>query len=256
MTDKINSTSLYSVSGRAVGQVENIEKLFGITKKYMQNYDAIGLSTFIKVPEQFHKLYFSEDNMINPWGGIEAMITHSLSLEFNIPSAHSPMMSSREVMNLEVGIVEPRKAPETSSVTYLHCILKGLHKSPKLVPFDKGLNVEDISCLIIPDGCVGLPTLAAFEHEIPVIAVRENKNRMHNDLEKYPFKPGKLFIVDNYLEAVGVMNAIKAGISVDTVRRPIAHTILLTDNSLNNKYVQSENIEHNDDEKVFKKRIS
>src|ERR1035437_6620647 len=89
MTDRINSTSLYSVSGRAVGQVENIEKLFGIAKKYMQNYDAIGLSTFIKVPDQFHKLYFSEDNMINPWGGIEAMITHSLSLELNIPSAHS-----------------------------------------------------------------------------------------------------------------------------------------------------------------------
>ena len=192
MRDKINSISLYSGSGRAVGQVENIEKLFGITKKYMQNYDAIGLSTFIKVPDQFHKMYFTEDNMINPWGGIEAMLTHSLSLEFNIPSAHSPMMSSREVMDLEVGIVEPRKAPETSSVTYLHCILKGLHKSPKLVPFDKGLNVEDISCLIIPDGCVGLPTLAAIEHEIPVIAVRENKNRMQNNLEEYPFQTRKI----------------------------------------------------------------
>lgn len=256
MRDKINSTSLYSGSGRAVGQVEDIEKLFGIAKKYMQNYDAIGLSTFIKVPDQFHKMYFSEDNMINPWGGIEAMLTHSLSLEFNIPSAHSPMMSSREVMDLEVGIVEPRKAPETSSVTYLHCILKGLHKSPKLVPFDKGLNVEDISCLIIPDGCVGLPTLAAIEHEIPVIAVRENKNRMQNNLEEYPFKQGKLFIVDNYLEAVGVMNAIKSGISVDAVRRPIAYTNLINDTSLDNPYFVSEENESLSTEKVFKKRIS
>ena len=256
MRDKINSTSLYSGSGRAVGQVEDIEKLFGIAKKYMQSYDAIGLSTFIKVPDQFHKMYFSEDNMINPWGGIEAMLTHSLSLEFNIPSAHSPMMSSREVMDLEVGIVEPRKAPETSSVTYLHCILKGLHKSPKLVPFDKGLNVEDISCLIIPDGCVGLPTLAAIEHGIPVIAVRENKNRMQNNLEEYPFKQGKLFIVDNYLEAVGVMNAIKSGISVDAVRRPIAYTNLINDTSVDNPFnltVENENIST---EKVFKKRIS
>ena len=256
MKDRINSISLYSGSGRAVGQVENIEKLFGIIKKYIQNYDAVGLSTFIKVPDQFHKMYFTEDNMINPWGGIEAMLTHSLSLEFNIPSAHSPMMSSREVMDLEVGIVEPRKAPETSSVTYLHCILKGLHKSPKLVPFDKGLNVEDISCLIIPDGCVGLPTLAAIEHEIPVIAVRENKNRMQNNLEEYPFKQGKLFIVENYLEAVGVMNAIKSGISVDAVRRPIAYTNLINDTSLDNPYnitVENENIST---EKVFKKRIS
>lgn len=256
MKDKINSISLYSGSGRAVGQVENIEKLFGITKKYMQDYDAIGLSTFIKVPDQFHKMYFTEDNMINPWGGIEAMLTHSLSLEFNIPSAHSPMMSSREVMDLEVGIVEPRKAPETSSVTYLHCILKGLHKSPKLVPFDKGLNVEDISCLIIPDGCIGLPTLAAIEHEIPVIAVRENKNRMQNNLEEYPFKQGKLFIVDNYLEAVGVMNAIKSGISVDSVRRPLAYTNLINDTSIDNPYKLTAENENISTEKVFKKRIS
>lgn len=256
MRDKINSISLYSGSGRAVGQVENIEKLFGIIKKHIQNYDAVGLSTFIKVPDQFHKMYFTEDNMINPWGGIEAMLTHSLTLEFNIPSAHSPMMSSREIMDLEVGIVEPRKAPETSSVTYLHCILKGLHKSPKLVPFDKGLNVEDISCLIIPDGCVGLPTLAAIEHEIPVIAVKENKNRMQNNLEEYPFKQGKLFIVDNYLEAVGVMNAIKSGISVDAVRRPLANTNIINDNSLDNPYnlyAENENISK---EKEFKKIIS
>jgi hypothetical protein len=256
MSDRINSLSLYSGSGRAVGEVENIEKLFGITKKYIQNYDAIGLSTFIKVPDQFHKMYFMEDNMINPWGGIEAMLTHSLSLEFNIPSAHSPMMSSREVMDLEVGIVEPRKAPETSSVTYLHCILKGLHKSPKLVPFEKGLNVEDISCLIIPDGCVGLPTLAAIEHEIPVIAVRENKNRMQNSLEEYPFKQGKLFIVDNYLEAVGVMKAIKSGISVDAVRRPIAYTNLINDTSVENQYDQAGDNGNISTGKVLKKRIS
>jgi hypothetical protein len=256
MSDKINSISLYSASGRAVGQVENIEKLFSVVKKYIQNYDAIGLSTFIKVPDQFHKMYFMEDNMINPWGGIEAMLTHSLSLEFNIPSAHSPMMSSREVMELEVGIVEPRKAPETSSVTYLHCILKGLHKSPRLVPFDKGLNVEDISCLIIPNGCVGLPTLAAIEHEIPVIAVRENKNRMQNNLEEYPFKQGKLFIVDNYLEAVGVMNALKSGISVDAVRRPIAYTNLINDTSMDNPYNLTGEDENISSEKVLKKKIS
>ena len=63
-----------------------------------------------------------------------------------------------------------------------------------------------------------------MEQGIPVIAVRENKNRMQNCLEDYPFQPGKLFIVDNYLEAVGVMNALKAGVSVESIRRPLADT--------------------------------
>lgn len=47
---------------------------------------------------------------------------------------------------------------------------------------------------------------------------------MQNCLEDYPFQPGKLFIVENYLEAVGVMNALKAGVSVESVRRPLADT--------------------------------
>ena len=46
-------------------------------------------------------------------------------------------------------------------------------------------------CLVIPDVCVGLPRLTALEQGIPVIAVRENRNRMRNELGKLPFGPGK-----------------------------------------------------------------
>jgi hypothetical protein len=92
---------------------------------------------------------------------------------------------------------------------------------------DKGINIEDISCLIIPYGCIGLPTLSALENGIPVIAVKENRNRMENKLEEFPFKHNKLFIVENYLEAVGVIHAIKSGIKLDTVKRPIEYTNIL-----------------------------
>lgn len=224
MNNIIYCSSAYSNSGRAVGKIEFLERLFEIIYNNRNNYDAIALSTFIDVPHSFHKKYYKSDNMVNPWGGIEAMLTHSIAEEFNLPCAHAPMMNSKDVMNLELGVIDPRKAPESSSTTYLHCVLKGLHKSPKIVSYDKGLNIEDISCLIIPDGCIGLPTLACIEQGIPVIAVKENRNIMKNELEKLPFAPGKLFVVDNYLEAVGIMNSIKAGISIDTVRRPIQYT--------------------------------
>ena len=86
------------------------------------------------------------------------------------------------------------------------------------------LSVFDISCLVIPDGCIGLPTLAAMEHGIPVIAVKVNRNRMMNNLNKLPFLPGKLFIVENYLEAIGVIQTLRAEVALDTVRRPIEYT--------------------------------
>ncbi|MCH7772724.1 MAG: DUF3326 domain-containing protein [Bacteroidetes bacterium] len=227
MDNIIKSVSSYSNTGRAVGTVEHLERLFEIINKYKDEYDAIVLSTFIEVPMEYHTDYFKEIDMVNPWGGIESMLTHSIAEEFKIPCAHSPMMVSREIFDLEVGIVDPRKAPETSSISYLHCILKGLHKSPKIVSYNKGINAEDISCLIIPDGCIGLPTLAALEHGIPVIAVKENKNYMRNNLEDLPFQKGKLFIVENYLEAVGIIHTLKAGIDPKTVRRPISHTTIL-----------------------------
>jgi hypothetical protein len=154
------------------------------------------------------------------------MLTHSIADIFNIPCAHSPMVTSKEEANWEadLGIVDPRKAPETSSTTYLHCILKGLHRAPRIVDFNKGLTLEDISCMIIPDGCIGLPTLACLENDIPVIAVKENKNNMKNNLKELPFKKNKIFIVENYLEAVGVIASLKAGVHPESVRRPIKYT--------------------------------
>ena len=155
------------------------------------------------------------------------MLTHSVSSLYNIPSAHSPMMSSTEVLNLNVGIVEPRKAAEAVSMTYLHCILKGLHRSPRIIETPSYthqpgvMTVEDVSCMIIPENCLGLPTLAAMEQGIHVIAVKENSNCMKNELNALPFRKGFYHEVENYMEAVGVMSAIKAGVSPDTVRRPI-----------------------------------
>ncbi|MFB0556989.1 MAG: DUF3326 domain-containing protein [Dehalococcoidia bacterium] len=232
MANNVLMRSLYSSSGRAVGRIEYFEQLCKILKEYRQQYDAVALSSLIEVPSHFHEDYFRQDigDMVNPWGGVEAMLTHAISLLFDIPSAHSPMTESKEILNLDVGVVDPRKSAEAISTTYLHCILKGLHRSPRIInnpsihSHSGLLTVVDISCLVIPDGCVGLPTLAALEQGIPVISVKENKNRMQNKLEELPFAPGKLFVVDNYLEAVGVMNAIKAGVAPESVRRPLAHT--------------------------------
>lgn len=230
MEDKVLMHSLYASSGRAVGKVDYFERIHEVINQNRSKFDAVALSSVIKVPKNFHTDYHLQD-MVNPWGGVEAMLTHTISLLFNIPSAHSPMLETREILDLDYGVTDPRKAAEIVSITFLHCILKGLHRSPRIITSplaldNSGITVSDISCLVIPDGCVGLPTLAALEQDIPVIAVRENRNRMKNNLNELPFNQGKLFIVDNYLEAVGVMNALKSGVTVESVRRPLSHTIV------------------------------
>jgi hypothetical protein len=91
------------------------------------------------------------------------------------------------------------------------------------------ITAEDASCLVIPDGCLGLPTLAALEQSIPVIAVRENRNLMRNDLSNLPWRTGQFHRIENYWEAAGVIAALRAGIDPAAVRRPLKYTQVRTE---------------------------
>ena len=72
---------------------------------------------------------------------------------------------------------------------------------------------------------MGLPTLAALEQGIPVVAVRGNRNIMRNDLETLPWAPGQLHIVENYWGAAGVLCAQKQGVDLASVCRPLGDTV-------------------------------
>lgn len=234
LSKNFSMRSVYAPSGRAAGVVEGLESVFEALDRRRGEYDAVAVASLIKVPSHYHEDYFADsaDIMVNPWGGVEAMLTHTLSRKYRIPTAHAPMMTSREVQTMDFGPVDPRKAAEPVSCTYLFSVLKGLQRSPGICaasgnPGASGrLGVENIHCLVIPDGCIGLPTLAALAQKIPIIAVRGNRNCMKNDLENLPASQAGVFKVDNYLEAVGVMTALRTGVSLESVRRPIGMTKL------------------------------
>jgi len=233
----------YSSSGRAVGKVEKLENLFTQLRACRADYDSVAISSIIKIPSRaLHKQYFeSNGKMINPWGGVEAIFTHTVSSLFNMQSAHSPMIEDQLVSNMDVGVVDARQAAEAISFTYMHCILKGLQRAPRIVADREAMRhpgvitAADVSCLVIPDGCIGLPTLAALEQGIPVIAVRGNTNIMKNDLAMLPWARNQLHIVENYLEALGLMAALKSGVAIDTLKRPLANA-----QNSDNSFVSSE----------------
>ena len=221
----------FAPSGRAAGRVEDLNGVVSLLEQRNGDYDAVAVSSVVDVPEEFHQGYFdAKGEMVNPWGGVEAMLTHALSSIFNVPTAHSPMFESREIANADPGIVDPRMAAEAVSATFLQCTLKGLQRSPQIILESELMRhpdvvtAEDISCLVIPEGCLGLPTLAALEQGISVIAVRENRNLMENDLAALPWRSGQFHQVENYWEAAGVIAALKAGITPCSVRRPFPYT--------------------------------
>ena len=228
LESRVRMQARFSESGRASGVISNLEGLCEVLEEHREQYDAVALSSIIDVPQEYHQGYFDAGGgMVNPWGGVEAMLTHALSSAYDLPTAHSPMFESREIADMDPGVVDPRMAAEAYSTTFLQCTLKGLHRSPRIVtdvePMGRRgvLGVEDISCLLIPDGCLGLPTLAALEQGIPVVAVRENHNLMKNRLAELPWAVGQYREVANYWEAAGVIAAMRAGVDPASVRRPL-----------------------------------
>ena len=181
----------------------------------------------IELPRDLHENYYDlSDDIVNPWGGVEAMLTHAISLRYGLPAAHAPMLESKWVSETDFGVVDPRMAAEVISLAFLQCVLRGLQRSPAIVPAapqSAGGTIQssNISCLVIPDGCIGLPTLAALLNGIPVVAVQGNTNLMQNDLSLLPWQPMQLFRVDNYLEAAGLVAALRAGVSPWSVTRPL-----------------------------------
>lgn len=231
MDPPLRMRARYTPSGTAAGEIDGLSHICSILDDCQDEYDAVAIASVIEVPEEYHAEYFQSGGMmINPWGGVEAMLTHAISILYNVPSAHSPMLESPSIAIADHGVVDPRLAAEAVSLAFLHSILKGLHRSPKIVTDDAALREEgvltsaDVSCLVIPDGSLGLPTLAALEQNIPVIAIRENKNVMRNDLTALPWRPGQLYLVENYWEAAGVMTALKSGVAPESVRRPLSAT--------------------------------
>jgi Protein of unknown function (DUF3326) len=218
-----------SDSGRVTGRVERLGQLLDVLRAKRGTYDAVALATRI-TPHidtvELHRSYFGEGGP-NPWGGVEAVLTHLISSVLDVPAAHAPTMSSEALRTESWGVVDPRKAAEVISTTYLFCVLKGLNRAPQVLVGPTGvydpsvLTAEDVSALVIPDGCVGLPTLAAVEQGIPVVAVRSNTNLMRNDLKSLPFRAGQLHYAANYYEAAGILSAMKAGVAPATIARPM-----------------------------------
>ena len=219
----------YAESGRAAGSADGLDGLLDILADTRAAYDAVAIASVVEVPAQWHCDYFTGGGeMVNPWGGVEALLTHAVSSIIDAPAAHAPMMESDEIMAVDPGVVDARMAAEIISVTFLQSVLKGLRNAPRIetdtdiIERPDVLSAEDVSCLITPDGCLGLPHLAALRQGIPVIAVRENRNLMRNDLTRLDWAPGQLRVVENYWEAAGVVAALRAGINPDSARRPIA----------------------------------
>src|SRR5215831_12213800 len=216
----------WSESGCAVGTVLNPAAILEAVECLISHgAQAVGGVSVIHgvTKEMFAKHLRGE--IPNPSGGVEAIITHLISKIFKVPTAHAPLPYYQNIK--EKNTLNPRASAEFISTPHYFCVLKGLSKAPRLVPISAFdgipahlISLNNIGAIVAPADCLGgIPALAAEFSDIPLIAVRENRTVLHVTNEK--MQMSNVIEVNSYLEAAGVIVALRQGISLESLRRPI-----------------------------------
>lgn len=202
--------------GTAGGTVTGWSELCDQVQAY--NYDALAIHTVIECDRDVADAYWRGEIRTNPWGAVEATASKLIADRLNKPVAHAPVdwidqfPITDTVRPHNKQVVGKQQALEIISTTYLFCVLKGLHRAPKvdLEHNPNNLSYDQIDFLISPYGCWGRPHKACAERNIPIIIVKENTTCLENF--SYPEDTHSAIFVENYLEAAGVLMSWNAGV--------------------------------------------
>ena len=157
-------------SGVSMGNVNNLETIKEAACKLIQK-GAEAIAIVCRFPDEQGDDYANGIG-VDPVGGVEAIISHYISKELEIPCAHAPAFDD---ITISIDIVDPRCSAEYITPTFLPCILLGLSQAPKLSQ-SVGINVDDLEFLAVPYNAIGgIPVLEMLKRDKTVYAIKENK---------------------------------------------------------------------------------
>jgi len=229
---EIGARTVWSQSGCAVGTVLDPMAILESVQQLLDNgAHAIGGVSVIHGVTAAEFSQHLSGQIPNPSGGVEAIITHLISKVFRVPTAHAPLPYYADVK--ERGTHNPRASAEFISTPHYLCVLKGLAKAPRLVPVERLdhvaahlVTLNAVGAVVMPASCLGgIPALAAEYSDIPLIAVEENLTLLSVTNDEMQMR--NVIHVKSYLEAAGVILALKQGLSLESLRRPIARSTRL-----------------------------
>jgi uncharacterized protein DUF3326 len=226
ITDQpIGGRCVENKAGAFVGTIDNPGALFEACEKLIaKGVDAIAVTSNIQdLPTENYAKHFAGEYP-NPVGGVEAVISHLITKRFQTPAAHAPLLNIKQ-LDLAHNIVDARGAGEMVSISGLACVLIGLQRAPQIKARPNCrvadiININNLLAVITPAGCLGsIPVLSTRKYKIPVIAVRENETVLNITQSKV--RLNNVVEVGNYAEAAGAVLALKKGISIESISRPL-----------------------------------
>lgn len=207
-----------ATSGASWGTIGNPDSLLRAAEVLIKRAGAEAIAVVARFPDTLDEQ--TEQNYrhgkgVDPIAGAEAVISHLVVRTFQIPCAHSPAFFPPSLdPNLS-----PRCAAEELGYTFLPSVLVGLSRAPQFITgmSDKLSELGDIwanqvDAVIVPATACGSSALLSLSQnrQCQIITVEENQTQVRVHPEPLGIKSIK---VNSYLEAVGVLVALKAGIN-------------------------------------------
>jgi hypothetical protein len=158
---------------------------------------------------------------VDALAGAEAVISHLLVRHLQIPCAHAPALAPLPID----AHLDPRAAGEELGYTFLACVLVGLSRAPDLIPAAAAaaadIIADQLGAVLVPEGALGgEAVLACIERGVPLITVA-NPSLLDVSAAALGLHSGVLR-ASSYLEAAGLLMALREGIAPEALRRPLA----------------------------------
>lgn len=204
-----------AASGASWGTIQNPDSLLRAAEVSITKAKAEAIAVVARFPENIDSQIeqnYRQGKGVDPVAGAEAVISHLIVRQFQIPCAHAPACSPPPLDPH----LSPRSAAEELGYTFLPCVLVGLSRAPQFVTVPPSSHPSDIwadqiDAIIVPaTACGGSAILSLSQSQALIIAVEENKTQMQVTPEKVAIE---VLQVNSYLEALGVLVAHRAGIS-------------------------------------------
>jgi hypothetical protein len=204
-----------SDSGASWGTIGNPGSLLRGAAKLIEQAGANAIAIVARFPDEdeqnLNLQNYRHGTGVDPIAGAEAVISHLIVRHFQIPAAHAPALMP---LALDPGL-SPRAAAEELGYTFLPCVLVGLSRAPQFQtnPTVNTIWAREVDAVVVPyTACGGSATLSFSHSSAEIIAVEDNSTHIQVPPEPLGIKVTR---VQSYLEALGVLVARRAGVSLN-----------------------------------------
>lgn len=236
-------------SGATWGTLDNPGSLLRTTEKLLRQAEAEAIAVVTRFPDDSGSdvlQQYRQGHGVDPIAGAEAVISHLIVRQFRIPCAHAPALTPLPVD----ASLAPRSAAEELGYTFFPCVLVGLSRAPRYIqwhvlsppdspptpthnplgnpsgnplgpvaPLSQVIQTQDVDVVITPATACGGSALLSWGSSGPtIIAVEDNTACLSVLPEPLGLKTVR---VRSYLEGLGVLLSLKAGVNPHTFQSEI-----------------------------------